>query len=362
MMSVVGSVWEDGEGTAARSERCNVRAYRTKDVMDVSADDLDPQIRRFAAEMARAYAGYPDLGSVTLAEARQIAEAVRAPWCSGGPAMAATDEYILPTPHGGVRVRVYRPSPARDIPALLYLHGGGWTIFSIDTHDRIMREFAARAGIAVAGIDYALSPEAKYPVALEQVTAIARHFAQQGAQYGIDPARLAIGGDSAGGNLALAAALKLRDVGDRVFSGLLLLYGVFDKRVSPEAAARFGGSDYMLTAEEMAQFWANYLPDALEPCDTFARPLFAPLAGLPPVLLMAGVCDILAEQSRALAARLRAADVPADLKLYPGATHSFLEAVSISDLADRALADGALWLRSQLGAGAEVPPPVASTR
>ena len=128
----------------------------------LARDPLDPQIRRFVDTLARAWAEYPAVESLPVAEKRRIAEIVRTPWRQGGPEMAATREISLPTRHGPVRARVHRPaSPSEVQPALVYLHGGGWTMFSLDTHDRIMREFAARAGVTVVGIDYALSPEAK---------------------------------------------------------------------------------------------------------------------------------------------------------------------------------------------------------
>src|SRR5215470_9207203 len=127
-------------------------------------DPLDPQIRRFVSALAEGWAQFPDDGSRSIVEMRRIAEIVRRPWRQGGPAMAATSDMLLPTRRGDVRVRLHRPSAEMAAqPALVYLHGGGWTMFSLDTHDRIMREFAARAGVVVVGVDYALSPEAKFP-------------------------------------------------------------------------------------------------------------------------------------------------------------------------------------------------------
>ena len=205
-------------------------------------EDLDPEIRAFVKAMGAAWAGHPGLDTATPAEARRIAEIVRAPWARGGPAMAEVSEHHVPAGTGPVRVRCYDPGGEGPKPGLVYLHGGGWTIFSLDTHDRLMRELAARAGVTVVGVDYAMSPEAKYPVALDQVCAVLRHLAAHGAELGIDPSRLAVGGDSAGGNLSVAACLKLRDSGSgALVSAMALLYGVFDRRSSPEAVERFGG-------------------------------------------------------------------------------------------------------------------------
>ncbi len=315
--------------------------------------DLDPHIRRFVAEMSAGWARYPELAEASPAEARRIAELVRAPWTRGGPVMVRTFERQLAAGASTVRVRVYDPLGGARQPALVYLHGGGWTIFSLDTHDRLMREYAGRAGVTVVGVDYALSPEAKFPTALEQVAATVRYLAAHGEELAIDPARLAIGGDSAGANLALAAALDLRDCGaPQAIRALLLNYGVFARNSSPEAALGLGGPGNMLTAEEMESFWRNYLRDESDARDPLACPLLADLRGLPPALLVAAEEDLLAEQTTELHRRLLDAGVPARLASYRGASHSFLEAVSIAPLADRALHESAEWLRESLAAEA----------
>ena len=312
-------------------------------------EDLDPEIRAFVKAMGAAWAGHPGLDTATPAEARRIAEIVRAPWARGGPAMAEVSEHHVPAGTGPVRVRCYDPGGEGPKPGLVYLHGGGWTIFSLDTHDRLMRELAARAGVTVVGVDYAMSPEAKYPVALDQVCAVLRHLAAHGAELGIDPSRLAVGGDSAGGNLSVAACLKLRDSGSEALpAAMALLYGVFDRRSSPEAVERFGGAGYMLGAGEMEQFWSKYLAGEDEAEDPLVCPVRAHLEGLPPALLVIPACDLLAEQSVRMAERLEEAGVAVRREIYEGASHSFLEAVSVSSLAGRALDDTARWLRTVL--------------
>ena len=245
-----------------------------------------------------------------------------------------------------VRMRIYRPDARTSQPALVYLHGGGWTLFSLDTHDRVMREYAARAGVAVVGVDYALSPEARYPVALNQVVAAMEYLREHSSALAIDARRIAVGGDSAGANLALAAALHLR--ADGILKGLVLNYGVFARESSDQAVERFGGNGNMLTAAEMEGFWRNYLRDERDAADPLVTPLHADLKGLPPVFLNVPECDLLAEQSLMLAERLRAAGVAVRLEEYGGAVHSFLEAVSISPLASRAFDDAATWLRERL--------------
>src|SRR5205807_4157411 len=143
-----------------------------------------------------------------------IAEQVRAPWTQGGPRMERTSELRIPYGEGSVRIRVLDPEGNGPKPTLIYLHGGGWTIFSIDTHDRLMREYAARAGIVVVGVDYSLSPEARFPRAIDETVAVIRWLRLNGASIGVEPSRMAVGGDSAGAAMTIAACMKLRDEGE----------------------------------------------------------------------------------------------------------------------------------------------------
>jgi acetyl esterase len=229
-----------------------------------SGDPLEPGIRRFVDTVTAAYASQPALDTLSLDARRIVAERVRAPWAAGGPAMAHVADIDVPTPHAGtsVRVRVLRPSLDGDLPAFIYLHGGGWTMFSLDTHDRLMREYAARAGVVVIGVDYALAPEHRFPVAINQVVDVIQWLAQPGALPGVDVRRLAIGGDSAGANLAIASALRLRDIGKgSLLRALVINYGAFDPSPSYQSYEAFGDGSYLLSSHEMKQFWRNYLRD-----------------------------------------------------------------------------------------------------
>jgi acetyl esterase len=302
-------------------------------------DELEPGVRQFHARTSADYAAFAVAGDDSIATRRAVAERVRAPWREGGPAMAQTIDLTA----GVNRIRIHRPVADAVLPVLVYLHGGGWTLFSLDTHDRLMREYAARSGCAVLGLDYSLVPEARFPVALGEIAALLGWIGREGAAYRLDPSRIAIGGDSAGANLALAGAL---DSPGRL-AGLLLNYGVFDTRQRP-SWDRYDGPDYMLTAQEMRDFWTGYLGGDVHTDNARARPLLADLRGLPPVFQCIAQCDILADENCELTQRLRAASVAVEAQIYPGATHSFLEAMSISPLADRALGDAAQWLRRQL--------------
>jgi acetyl esterase len=310
-------------------------------------DDVDPEIRRFVVALNHGYGQFSDFDALPLPARRAAAETVREPWRAGGPAMAET----VDTEIAGCRARLHYPvargAAANRLPAMLYVHGGGWTMFSIDTHDRVMREYAARAGIVVIGIDYSLSPEAKYPVALDEVVAALRTLRRRSAEFGIDPDALAVGGDSAGANLSIAACLRLRAAGDPLPRAMLLNYGAFDPAEMP-SYRRYDGPAYMLTVAEMNRFWANYTADPAMLGDTYVAPLRAELAGLPAAFLAIAECDILADANRAMAARLAEQGVAVEAHVYRGATHSFLEAVSIAALADRAFDDAARWLAARL--------------
>ncbi len=314
---------------------------------------LDPDIKRFvdsvSGESRRLIAGR-QLG---WPELRGIFEQARLPWRQGGPEMARTQEVVADTAAGPVRLRIHDPDPGRAKPTLVYLHGGGWTIFSLDTHDRLMREYAHRGGLAVVGVDYALAPEVRYPVALEQCIAVVRWLERHAESLGLDAGRLALGGDSAGASLSFGTALRLRDAGETGRVGALLAnYGGFSPDCSDVARSRYGAPGDMLTSDEIDMFWHNYLRVPADRIDPYAVPLLAPLQGLPPAFLAIAECDVLAEQNLQMAGRLLAAKVPVEVEVYAGAPHSFLEAMSVSETARRGIQDGADWLRRTLAADA----------
>ena len=315
------------------------------EAVSARGSDLDPDIRRFIRTATAAAAVHGVFDDAPVSQQRLWAEEARTPWRQGGPAMLETRDLELPTRHGPVRARLHRPGRG-SLPGLVYLHGGGWTLVSIDTHDRVMREYAARAGCCVVGVDYALSPERKFPVALEQVADVVTHLATQGGQLGIDAGRIAIGGDSAGGNLSVATCLLLREQESELpVCAMLLNYGAFVSQCSDNACRRFGGPEYMLGCEEMIGYWRNYMRSDEDATNPLVCPLLASLEGLPPAFLAIAECDVLAEQNLEMARRLQEAGVPVRRVVYPGASHSFIEAVSIAAVSDRALGEASGWLR-----------------
>ncbi len=323
------------------------------------AERIDPDVATFAAEIMRAYGEFPDLATADLPRRRAIAELVRTRWRAGGPDMGRREDHVFQTSAGAVRVRLLVPPgtrPKDGWPALVYNHGGGFTSFSIDTHDRLMREYAAGARIAVVGVDYALSPEAKFPRALDEVVGVLDHLRQSGDALEINRHRIAIGGDSAGANLAVAACLTLRDRNPaqpgrarRVVRGMLLNYGFFDADFATPSHRRHGGNGELLTTEELAGYLENYLGGTGDWDNPRALPLRADLRDLPPSFHAIAECDPLADSNREMARRLGAAGNDVTSIVYRGATHSFLEAVSISPLARRAFDEGSAWLRAAMG-------------
>jgi acetyl esterase len=323
----------------------------SKNEAPIGRPELDPEIAQFVKQMSAAWAEHPPFDTLPIEEARRVAEQVRAPWREHGPAMARTSEYLVPTSTGPLRTRLYDPGVAAPSPALIYLHGGGFILFSLDTHDRLMREYAAAGGFLVLGVDYPLSPEARYPEALDQIVELVDWLHSGGAAgIGIDANRLVIGGDSAGANLSVATALRLRDRGTaRQLKGLLLNYGAFGIESSDEAEERFGGPGAVLQRAEMKHYFDSYLgPEGVASPDPYAAPLLADVHGLPPAFLAIPECDLLTEQSAAMAKRMEEADVEVRSIVYPGATHSFLEAMSIAKVARRAIRDGADWVNEVL--------------
>lgn len=313
-------------------------------------EQIDPELARFVSAIQAGYAAHPDLAERSLPERRAIAETVREPWRQGGPVMARRSDHLALTAVGQVLVRVFEPeAEIAPRPALVYCHGGGFTSFSLDTHDRLMREYAARAGIFVVGVDYALSPEAKFPTALNQVIGVIDWLVSEGPALGISPGHIAVGGDSAGANLAMAAALSLRDRGDggRI-AGMLLNYGFFDADYETASQRRHGGPDKLLTRDELAEFLDNYLGGTQHGANPLALPSLADLQGLPPSFSVIAQCDPLADGDRAMLAKLKTAGSCAEGQVYAGAVHSFLEAVSISSIAEQALAESGQWLRRTL--------------
>lgn len=305
---------------------------------------LDPEMAAFTEMMAARAAFPPRRLERPLDAARAENEALNLTLSNTEPVMAESSDRWLPIRGRRLLCRLHRPSDAAALPVLVHLHGGGWVWGSVDTHDPLARGLAAGSGCAVLAPDYALSPEAAFPQALEEVAAVVRWVAAHGAEWGLDPARIVLGGDSAGANLALGAALLLRqsDPGLRL-RGLLLDYGVFDDRMATPSYSEFA-EGYGLTAERMRFFWDCYAPNPSDRLSPYAAPIRADLRGLPPCRVQIAELDVLSDENRAMARALREAGVAVEEETFPGTLHGFLRAMGHVAAARRAIAAGAAWL------------------
>lgn len=318
---------------------------------------VDPQIAEFMRLMAKDAAQYPRRDTIGIEEGRANAEKVRLPWAQGGPTMAKTVEHRVGTRFGTqLRVRVHYPAQRKLTGALVYIHGGGFVLFSIDTHDRVMREYAERAGVVVIGMDYTLAPGAKFPQPLEECIDVFRWVHDNAAMLDIDPQQLFLGGDSAGANMTMGACLTLRDAGlSSMVKGVVLNYGGFGSNLFRNSVVRYGSGEYGLSLHMMIWFRGMHMARGEDFINPRADILRADLRGLPPAYLVVTECDPLHDDSVELERKMREAGVEVRSKVYPGTVHSFLEAVSIADIAGVAFDDTARWLQAQSQAQAAAP-------
>src|SRR3954453_19618120 len=282
--------------------------------------------------LAEATAGVPFLNELSPAEARAVVDELQAAPIDKIP---VDDRWTtVPADVGDVRVRIVRPPDAAGtLPVILYMHGGGWVLGNADTHDRLVRELAVGTGAAVVFVEYDRSPEARYPVAIEQGYATAQWIVREGAANQLDADRIAVAGDSVGGNMTAALTLMAQERGDVRFVHQSLYYPVTDAAMDTASYQQFA-EGYFLTATMMAWFWDAYEPDVKRRLEPLASPLRASdeqLAGLPPAFLIVGEADVLRDEGEAYAARLRAAGTPVTTVRYDGITHDFMMLNALSD-------------------------------
>jgi acetyl esterase len=267
----------------------------------------------------------PFIYELTPDEARKVLDDVQAKPVDKLP---VDDRWTtVPADVGDVRVRIVRPPGAEGtLPVILYMHGGGWVLGNAGTHDRLVRELAVGTGAAVVFVEYDRSPEAHYPVAIEQGYATARWITREGAANGLDPGRMAVAGDSVGGGMTAALALMAHDRGDVRFVQQSMYYPVTDAAMDTGSYEQFA-EGYFLFAKGMAWFWDAYLPDVERRSEPYASPLRASeeqIAGLPPAFVIVDEADVLRDEGEAYAARLRAAGVAVTTVRYDGITHDFM--------------------------------------
>jgi acetyl esterase/lipase len=315
-------------------------------------EPVQPVLEPAAAAFAEATANPPYLFDLAPAEGRKAVDEVQ----SGEIAKPDVEEEWITVsggPTGSVRARIVKPAGATGtLPVVLYIHGAGWVFGNAHTHDRLVRELAVGAGAAVVFPEYDLSPEARYPVAIEQNYAVARWVVAQGATKGLDGARLAVAGDSVGGNMTAALTLMAKERGDVPLVQQVLFYPVTDASFDTASYHQFA-EGYFLRRDGMQWFWDQYTTDEAERAQITASPLRATtkqLTGLPPALVITGEADVLRDEGEAYANKLREAGVPVTAVRYQGIIHDFvmLNALRETHAAQAAIAQAVATLRTAL--------------
>lgn len=306
---------------------------------------IDPEMVPILEANRVRMANAPPFGSTPPPQMRARAAGMFATWNEEPPPLAVVRDLTIPGPAGDLRARLYDPvGEGVEAPLLLYLHGGGWVIGDLELEDRAVRLLALAGGARILSLDYRLAPEHPFPAGLDDCVAAFRWLAGHASDFGGRPDRIAIGGASAGANLALASALRLRDTGGAAPSLLLLFYGVYGIDQNTASYVEFSGPDFGASMMEM--FFQLYAGDAEARRRPLVAPLLADLTGLPPVFMNAAGVDPLRDDSRALAARLDAAGVPVMFREYPGMLHGFTQYSRASAVARTALRDAGAALAS----------------
>jgi len=287
----------------------------------MAGDSLTRQMTALLANIRRA--NRPPFHAMSVAEARKTYDAAAEILEPPRAVLARVEEIAIPAGDGTpLAARLYAPS--RDVlPALLYLHGGGFTIGGLETHDSLCRQIALRSGCAVIALDYRLAPEHRFPTAVDDTWDAMRWLAAHAGRLGLDATRLAVGGDSAGGTLATVCAIHARDIGLRLRSQVLITPGT--TAYADTASHRRYAHGYLLDAETIAWFFDHYIDQAQRRDWRFAPLEADDLDGVAPACIVLADCDPLVDEGIAYADRLRAAGVAVELELYRGVTHDFIK-------------------------------------
>lgn len=320
----------------------------------MSQSPVRPVLEPAAAAFTEATANPPYLFDLVPAEGRKAVDEVQS-----GPIdkLDVSEEWVTVPggPTGSVRTRIVRPAGADGpLPVIIYIHGAGWVFGNAHTHDRLVRELAVGSRAAVVFPEYALSPEARYPVAIEQNYTVARWVVTEGAAKDLDATRIAVAGDSVGGNMSAALTLMAKERGDVPLVQQVLFYPVTDAAFDTPSYHQFA-EGYFLRRDGMQWFWDQYTTDEKERAEITASPLRATteqLTGLPPALVITGEADVLRDEGEAYANKLREAGVPVTAVRYQGIIHDFvmLNALRETHAAEAAIGQAIATLRTALGA------------
>lgn len=298
-----------------------------------------------AVLLAARFGGGKPLNELSVPEARQ-ATVMQIPRRRQPVPVASVMDRTIPGPAGELPIRIYTPEGPGPFPALVYFHGGGFVVGSLASGDPTCRALCHGASCVVVSVEYRLAPEHKFPAATDDCLAATRWLAAHAAELNADPARLAVAGESSGGNLAAVTALRLRDEGGPALRGQLLIYPVADYHTPPTPSYIANADGYLLTRAMMVWFWGHYLSDAGEANHPHAAPLRAPdLSELPAALVITAEFDPLRDEGERYAERLQQAGVPTQLARYDGMIHGFLLLSELFDEGRQAMEEAILWLR-----------------
>lgn len=281
---------------------------------------LDPEARIVLERLRRS--GWVPRHTLSPAEAREQLRRT----ASSAPSRPLHDvrDHVIDGPGGALPLRVYRPSTAAPLPALLFFHGGGWVLGDLDLSDALCRDLSAEADCLVVSVDYRLAPEHPFPAAVEDAFAATSWVVERAAELGVDPAAVGVSGVSAGGNLAAAVALQARDLGGPALSVQALVCPVLDRNFETPSYERCA-TGYMLERDDMRWFWSQYLPTDAWGAHPYASPLQADdLAGVAPAVVVTAEYDPLSDEGASYAERLRVSGVPVNHRCYEGMIHGFV--------------------------------------
>ena len=294
---------------------------------------LDPALKAF---LASPLAQVPPVETLTAQGLRAMLKQFPAPVLA--PPIHATEDLQLPGAAGPLRVRLYRPSPAAGLPLTVFFHGGGFVFCDIEVYDDLCRFLANFSGCALASVEYRLAPETRFPGPLEDCYSALQQLAERAKSLGLDAGRLAVAGDSAGGNLATATALLARDRHGPPLRYQALIYPALEPACSSLSQRAFA-EGYLLSQAVMQWYWNCYLRSHTDAAEAYAAPLTANVSGLPPTTIVTAEFDPLRDEGEAYADKLRAAQVPVVGRRYLGMIHGFASLPYLTPVALRALGD-----------------------
>ena len=307
---------------------------------------LDPDVARLLAQIDNP--ATPRIELLDISEMRACA-ALMSAWMGDAPPVPEVRHVAIPGPAGVVMARAYYPSKRRGLPLLVYAHGGGWVFGSVENVDVPCRELANASGWIVLAPEYRLAPEARFPAAVLDVHAVLEWVLAHAQSLDADPRRIAVGGDSAGANLAVAATLLARDRGEVLPIRQLLLYPVLDPRLEGASYLEFRDG-YLLSRASVVRDWSLYLRDDLDKANPYAAPLNArTLRGMPPATIFTVEYDPVRDDGAAYAQRLRADDVEVDHRCFEGLVHAAFQMANVSPRARAFLLATADALRGTAG-------------